>query len=167
VSENINNSDKPSRLLFWCKAVLASGFAAGLFDAAYFFSKAFLNGQPPLKPLHSIAAFWLGNAAFSNGASSAVLGVFTHFGLATIMAGGYAMIALAFSFVRKRPFLFGSAYGVVLYFMMYYGIMAIRWPTLFPRFTGWNTMLTIFVHIIFGLIIALTISALDRRNQQK
>ena len=148
----------------WLLLSVFSGMTAGVFDALYFTARALLRDQSPLRPLHNIAAFWLGNASFSGGVKSAILGIVTHFALSVSMAAIYAAIALNWSSIRNRPMIFGAIYGVFLYYVMYYIVMAVRWPTLFPRFEGVNTGITIIVHIVFGIIIAFVVLKGDRKK---
>lgn len=157
--------DRPAGLLYWCWAVVWSGLAACVFDAVYFFGKAYLSDQSLLRPLHNIAAFWLGNASFAGGGETAALGLATHFGLSIAMAVVYAIVALNILFIRNRPAIFGAVYGAGLYVFMYYVVMAWRWPALFPRFNGWDSVMAIIVHIVFGLIIALVLRGFDKASR--
>jgi len=162
-----NTSSPTQAALTWCRAALMATLAAGAFDAVYFFNNAAIKGQALVRPLHNIAAFWLGNASFAGGAFSAALGVVTHFGLALLMVSIYAFIAARCRAVVERPVVFGPMYGLSLYLAMYYVVMAIRWPTLFPRFDGWNSIIAIIVHLVFGLIIACVIASLAPRYRTR
>jgi uncharacterized membrane protein YagU involved in acid resistance len=48
------------------------------------------------------------------------LGLGVHFSLTTLMAGVFVLTARKFAVLLRRPWLFGPAYGVLIYFIMNY-----------------------------------------------
>jgi uncharacterized membrane protein YagU involved in acid resistance len=144
--------------------IAAAGIAGGLVDAIYFSTKALLDDRSPVKVLQGIAGFWLGKAAFDGGVMSACLGLATHFGLATIMASAFFVLAALFPQLRRQPVLAGLIYGLILYGVMYFVVLPLRWPAIYPRFQGLASVPDILAHIGVGLAIALVVSrALGRR----
>ncbi|MEZ5920060.1 MAG: hypothetical protein R3C60_01785 [Parvularculaceae bacterium] len=143
-------------------AILLAGVAGGAVDAAYFSTSAILKGNSPVQVLQSIASFWIGRTAKDGGAAIAILGAATHFGLATIMAAGYAGVSLTNTFFRTKPLAAGACYGVFLYCVMYYLVLPARWPNTYPRFDGFRSIMDIFAHIGVALAIALIITANTR-----
>lgn len=154
-------SPRTSRFLAW---TLLAGFAGGLVDAVYFSTMAEVEERSPLRVLRSIASFWLGSAASTGGTQAEVLGLATHFGLATIMAFAYGVTTSATPDIRRRPFVAGPIYGIILYIAMYYFVLPLRWPSLFPRIDGWTTLLDVLVHIGVGTAIALVFSEKARED---
>lgn len=138
--------------------VEAAGIAGGLVDAAYFLTRAVLEHRPPLKVFQSIAAFWMGKASLDGGWLSITLGAATHFGLATIMAAVFFLLAIVLPVLRVRPIVSGAVYGLALYGVMYFVVLPSRWPTIYPRFTGLADTPDVLVHVAVGLAIALVIS---------
>lgn len=138
--------------------VIVAGIAGGLVDALYFSTIALLNGRSPAAVLQSIATFWPGMAAREGGAASAVVGLTTHFGLATIMAAGYYFLAKSFALFRRWPRASGTAYGLVLYGVMYFIVLPLRWPEVASRFEGARSLPDIAAHVGVGIAIALVVS---------
>lgn len=139
--------------------ILFAGIAGGVVDAIYFSAMSLLSGRSPVAVLQSIASFWLGAAAREGGAASAAIGLATHFGLATIMACGYFVIAKALLPFRRRPLASGTVYGILLYGVMYFIVLPQRWPALYPRFDGARSFLDIGAHVGVGIAIAGVVSA--------
>jgi hypothetical protein len=138
--------------------IALAGVAGGLVDAFYFSVLAWMQGRSPFRVLQSIASFWLGAASMYAGAISALLGLATHFGLAILMAAGYAAAAAKLPLLRQRPHTAGPVYGLILYWVMYYLVLPLRWPEIYPRFFGWMSGLDILAHMGVGLAIALVLA---------
>lgn len=139
----------PSRV----EMVLLAGLLAAALDAAYFTTGALLSGRSPSFVLQSIASFWLGSGSYDAGWTSVLLGAATHIGLATAMAAGYALLARRIAFLRGPVVFAGLAYGLFLYCVMYLIVMPLRWPTAYPRWDGWSSVLDIGVHLAIGVLI--------------
>ena len=153
---------RTGRFIAW---TLFAGFAGGLVDLVYFSAKAEIEGSSPIRTMKAIAGFWLGKAAASGGLETAALGLATHFGLATIMALGYGIATSMMPAVRRQPFVSGPIYGLILYAVMYLGVLPLRWPSIFPRFDGWTLLvLDGLVHIGVGTAIALVFSEKARED---
>lgn len=157
-----------NRMASWRAAlgvIIAAGIAGGVVDAIYFSTMSLLNGRSPIAVLQGIASFWRGAATRNGGVASAAIGLATHFGLATVMAGGYFVIAKMISPFRRRPLAFGTVYGILLYGVMYFIVLPQRWPALYPRFDGARSFLDIGAHVGVGIAIAGVVStALSSRS---
>jgi hypothetical protein len=138
--------------------IAMAGFAGGLVDMFYFSFMAWMQGRSPFRVLQNIASFWLGKASMDGGVASALLGLATHFGLATLMAAGYAAAAAKVPLLNQQPHIAGPAYGLVLYWVMYYLVLPLRWPDIYPRFNGWLSGLDILAHVGVGLAIAVVVA---------
>jgi hypothetical protein len=147
----------PRETVFLARIALA-GVAGGVVDAVYFSTLAWIQGRSPFRVLQSIASFWLGAASMHAGVISALLGFATHFGLAILMAAGYAAAATKLPLFRHRPRTAGPVYGLVLYWVMYYLVLPLRWPEIYPRFFGWMSGLDILAHMGVGLAMALVLA---------
>jgi hypothetical protein len=141
-------------------AILCAGAAGALADAVYFTVDALLQESSVIAVLQSIASFWLGPASRQGGAASALLGLFTHFGLATIMAAAYFAAGPVLRPLRVRPIIAGAAYGVLLYAVMYFGVLPLRWPEYYPRINGIQSAFDLLAHVGVGLAIAVTLAKL-------
>ena len=139
------------------KAILLAGLAGGAVDAVYFSAGAVLKGSTPVRVLQGIASFWLDKAALDGGAASAMLGLATHFGLATLMAAGFVLARPFLPGLRGPALQAGIVWGVMLYLLMYLIILPLRWPALYPRWDGWTSGLDVMAHMAVGIAIAATI----------
>lgn len=104
-------------------AILLGGLAAGALDIIYaFFVYGPLSyGVTPEQVLRSVAAGWIGrDASRAGGMETALLGLGTHFLIATLMAAIYVLFATRFATLTKRALLWGLAYGLILYVAMNY-----------------------------------------------
>lgn len=143
------------------RATLVAGLGGAAVDAIYFSSKALVMGQSPISVLQAIAAFWLGKDAFGGGPQSAALGAATHVGLATAMAGGFLLARPHLRWLRGSVVQAGVLYGLFLYLLMYLVVLPIRWPTLYPNFTGLGFILDIAAHLAVGITFAILLKAMD------
>ena len=105
------------------KATLLGGLAAGAGDIIYAFIVfgPLTYGLSPERVLKSVAAGWIGReAARAGGWDIALLGLATHFMLATIMALIFVLISGGLATLRRRPIAWGFVYGLILYVAMNY-----------------------------------------------
>lgn len=104
---------------FW-RAVLYGGLVAGaldLLDAFVFFG--FYSGAQPIGIMQSVAAGWLGrNPARAGGLPTAVLGLASHFLIATIIAAIYMFASRHIDMLWRHWIVCGLAYGITAYFVM-------------------------------------------------
>jgi hypothetical protein len=147
------------------RTVLVAGLGGAAVDAVYFSSKALVMGQSPISVLQAIAAFWLGKDAFGGGPQSAALGAATHIALATMMAGGLWLARPHVRWLNGSVVQAGVVYGLFLYVLMYLVVLPIRWPTLYPSFNGFGSILDIAAHLAVGITIALLLKGTDRPKQ--
>jgi len=105
------------------RPVLIGGLIAGALDIVY----AFIVYGPltyklaPTAVLQSVAAGWLGeDAASAGGVMTALLGLVTHFTLATVMAAVFVGCAARWPTLKRRPLMWGFIYGLGVYVVMTY-----------------------------------------------
>ena len=102
------------------RAILYGGLTVGtldLLDAFIFFGLR--SGAQPVAILHSIASGFIGrDAARAGGVSTAIVGLFTHFFVATCIVTVYVLASRMLPVLRKRWVTCGIAFGVVAYFFM-------------------------------------------------
>ncbi len=104
-------------------AILLGGWIAGTLDILYAFLAfgPLSYGVSPGRILHSIAAGWIGNdAARAGGMETALLGLASHFLIATAMATVFVVTASRLLLLRKRPLFAGIVCGLMLYIVMNY-----------------------------------------------
>lgn len=86
-----------------------------ILDAFVFFG---LRGVTPTVILQSIASGILGQAAYSGGISTAILGGVLHFFIAFAVVGTYFAASRRLPVLTRRPILYGALYGVLVYLVM-------------------------------------------------
>jgi uncharacterized membrane protein YagU involved in acid resistance len=107
-------------------AIVLGGLAAGALDIVYAFVVygPLSYGMTPEQVLQSVAAGWIGReTAGAGGMETAVLGLGTHFMIATVMAAVYALLATRISLLTKQALLWGIVYGLILYVAMNYVVV--------------------------------------------
>lgn len=106
-------------LPFPLRHVLAGGLVAGTLDLIYICTLWGAKGIGPVRILHSIAAGWVGReGAVAGGWQTAVLGLVSHYFIATCMAAAFWLAARRLPVLARHPFVSGPLYGVVLYVVM-------------------------------------------------
>ena len=103
-------------------AVVLGGLAAGVIDITYACTFwAIKAGVRPSRILQSVAAGLLGRqAAVAGGAPTAALGLALHFFIALTVAVVYYTAARYAEALWRRPWAYGSLYGVAVFGVMHY-----------------------------------------------
>ena len=107
-------------------AILLGGLAAGALDILYAFVVygPLSYGVTPEQVLQSVAAGWIGrDASRAGGMETALLGLGTHFMLATIMAAIYVLLATRIAALTRGALVWGLIYGLILYVAMNYVVV--------------------------------------------
>ncbi len=106
--------------------VLLGGLVAGTFDITYACTFWYLKrGVLPTRVLQSVASGLLGDASFTGGRRTALLGLALHYFIATSMAVTYFLFARRWSELWQKPWVFGPLYGVLLYGIMNYIVVPV------------------------------------------
>lgn len=148
-----------SRTHSW-RVVLSAGVLAGILDLTAALTQNFLRGRPALRVLQSIASGWLGKAAYSGGASTAALGLLTHFFIALTTATVYWATSRRYPQLVRHAWKWGACYGLVVYAVMYELVMP--WSAIHRRVTRspQDYIIGLLIHVFcVGLPIALTVRA--------
>jgi hypothetical protein len=103
-------------------AVIAGGLAAGVIDIAFACTFwAIKAGVRPARIFQSVAAGLIGRpAAVAGGVQTAALGLALHFFIALTVAFVYYTAARYAEALWRRPWAFGSLYGVAVFGVMHY-----------------------------------------------
>lgn len=116
--------------------LLIAGLAGGAVDFVYASILGVISGRGVVRVWQGVASGWLGKAAAHDGMASFALGIATHFGISTCMAGAYALVAARLPVLYRRWALAAPLYGVLLYLIMYRIVLPLR----FPGAGGWQGM---------------------------
>lgn len=104
-------------------AIVLGGLVAGALDIIYAFIVygPLSYGITPLQVLQSVAAGLVGREAARAGAmDTGLLGLATHFAIATTMAAVFVIAASRIGALMRNAVLWGLLYGLVLYVVMNY-----------------------------------------------
>lgn len=107
-------------------AILLGGLAAGVLDILYAFIVygPLSYGLTPVEVLQSVAAGWMGReASRAGGVGTAMIGLVTHFMVATLMAAVFVAAASRVKALTRQAVFWGLAYGLVLYVAMNYVVV--------------------------------------------
>ena len=133
---------------------------AGTLDIASAIVFTLMAGNPPARMLAGIASGPLGNDVRAT-ASAPAVGLAVHFVIMAAMVGAYAFVATRQPqlVARLGPVAAGIGYGLILYLIMYWVVLPLRWPTLHPQTELAMVAKAVFAHtILVGLPIALMFS---------
>ena len=90
---------------------------------------------------------------------AAMLGLLVHFAIMTVMVSVFVVSAWRLPFFAAHPVIAGIAYGFLLYLVMYWIVLPLRWPGNFPSLKPQAVASALFAHIVcvgipMGLITA-------------
>lgn len=164
IAAQTSSDSRPSTL----SAIVLAGLGGGSVDLVYASCVGVVHGRSILRVWQGVASGWLGKAAAEGGLASMALGIATHFGIALCMAVAYALVAARVKLLYQRPVLCGIGYGLVLYVVMYRIVLPLRFPAVFPRWDGLQSVTDIASHVGVGLVIAILLSRwAARRTRQR
>ena len=102
------------------RAILFGTLAVGVLDGLYATILTVSRGGTPVRVFQSIAAGLLGrDAARAGGYSTAALGLFLHFFIASVVFTVYLLASRRLGVLSRLPLLCGPVYGLMVYFVMY------------------------------------------------
>ena len=135
------------------RPVLTGGLALGTDDILFAFTFwAVLRDVAPVRILQSIAAGVQGTAAFEGGASSALLGLFCHYFIATMMVLAYVIVSGHKRALLESPVRYGLLYGLLLYVLMTYVVVPLsNAPQPTKVYLPW-IVASIIVHAALGVL---------------
>lgn len=141
------------------KAIFWGGLIAGALDLAAACGVSWLRaGLRPVRVMQSIASGLMGSAAYSGGATAAVLGVALHFLIATTATAVFYVASRKLRFLLEQPVLWGLVYGVFVYAFMNFVVLPLSAfpqraaPTLSGRIIG-----LLIIMFFVGLPIAIVV----------
>jgi hypothetical protein len=149
-----SSRSRPSTLL----AVVVAGLGGGAVDFIYACCVGLIHGRSVMRVWQGVASGWLGKAATDGGLATMALGIATHFGIAICMAAVYALVAARVPLLYRRPVPCGIGHGLVLYAVMYWIVLPLRFPAVFPRWDGVQSITDIASHVGVGTVIAVLLA---------
>jgi hypothetical protein len=143
------------------KVIACGGLIAGTLDLTGACVVSWLRaGVTPVRVMQSVASGLLGDASYSGGAKTAVLGVVLHYFIATTWTTVFYLASRKLRFLIERPVTWGLVYGVIVYAFMNFVVLPLsaflqRTP---PRLSG-----RIIGLLVIMFCIGLPISLIVRR----
>lgn len=126
---------------------LATG-VAGTLDILSAIMFGSMAGRAATTTLQSVAAGPFGDRALQGGGGTALLGLATHFVLTAAMVGAYVAVVRRARWLLDRPLVAGTGFGIVVYLIMYWIVLPVRWPAAFPATSAWDVGNALFSHIV-------------------
>lgn len=140
----------PSQRLWLAIAV------CGAADILYAILLAMMRGSSAGDLLLAVAAGPFGSAPRTWGVWGPMAGLLVHFGIMTLMAMAYFRIDRLAWVRHTSPWLTGTIYGLALYGLMYWLVLPLRWPALYPTTDPLTVTEAVVAHVAFvGLPLAL------------
>lgn len=105
------------------RAIGCAGLLAGTLDITAALVESGLAGRSPLHLFQGIAGGLLGRSTLQGGLSTAALGLFFHYFIATTASAVFYLASRNWKALVRRPILCGLLYGVAVYIFMYYVVL--------------------------------------------
>ena len=139
----------------WAEAVLV----AGTLDILSAFALAAMRGTGPLTVLGGVASGPFGDAMAQNGLTGAAIGLGVHFGIMAVQVATFMLLAAWQPGILQTRVLTGVLFGLAVYVVMYWVVLPIRWPHIFPAGALRHLPTALFAHIFcVGLPIVLIVA---------
>ena len=146
------------------RAIVLGGVVAGTFDIVYALVFYGMRGIPPMRILQSVASGLLGQASYSGGAASAVLGLLLHFFICIVAAAIFYWASRRFAWLVQHAFVSGIVFGLCVYVVMNFVVLPL---SAFPHKLVFPPVVLatgLFVHMfLVGVPIALFVRAASPR----
>jgi hypothetical protein len=133
------------------RCVLYAGLVAGTVDIA---AAAAINMLGFGIILRAVASGLLGRAAFQADAWVVALGMVLQWAMSILIAAIYVLAGLKLPILFRRWILFGTLYGVVVFFVMNYVVMPLSAVGHVAHFKPASFVENLLAMLLFGLIIA-------------
>lgn len=134
--------------------IILAGLAGAAIDGAYASALGVIRDIGVMRVWQGVAGGWMGPAAREGGVATALLGIVTHIAIAQGMAAVFILALARLEPLRRHRWAAATAYGLGLYAVMYLLVLPLRWPEVFPRWTGLYSLTDIAAHIAVAMAIA-------------
>ena len=141
------------------RAIVTATLTAGSLDIAAAMALTAVRGRPIGGMLRTVASGPLGGGVRDMGAAGAFAGLLVHYALMAMMVTAFAIAADRMPELRRKPLRLGIAYGVLLYLVMYWIVIPLRWPPETFSVTASEVLVPLSIHIaLVGIPIALIVA---------
>lgn len=138
----------------------------GILDILYAIVMSVLSGGTALNVLLSVASGPFGAGVKAWGWTGGLLGLAVHFTIMTVMVTCFILLIKS---IRKlssiNTILLGTIYGCLLYFVMYWIVLSLRWPSVFPQTDPIQIIKALIPHIfLVGIPLAFLVKRHYKNN---
>lgn len=119
----------------------------GALDIGYAIVTTMMKGGTASSVLRGLASGPFGEAVMGWGLGGVVLGLAVHFTIMAVMVAVYFALAANTRLGMLSPWIAGTGYGLVLYVIMYFVVLPLRWPTTYPLTDPMKLAISLFPHI--------------------
>jgi hypothetical protein len=134
----------------WLSArlILIATAVCGAVDIGYAIVMSVTRGGTALAVLHSVASGPFGDDIDRLGWVGGLLGLAVHFSIMSVMVGVFCVAVARLPRLNSIPLLSGIAYGVICYIVMYWVVLALRWPDHFPQTDPTKVFRALLPHLV-------------------
>ena len=138
------------------RAIVIATVIAGTLDILSAFAFAIAAGGSPVGVLRGICGAIVDPDLFPSPIvpelaaplAPILIGLALHFALMTVMAAVYVSSAAHLRWLNRVPVLSGLAYGFAVWLVMFWLVLPLRWPTLFPTSDSSDIEMQLFSHLL-------------------
>lgn len=143
------------------KTIAFATLVAGTLDITAAMLTTALRGKSVNGMLQFVASGPFGEWPQTSGWIGAAIGLAVHFTIMAVMAAAFVTATPLLLRVREWRLLYGAAYGALLYLIMYWIVIPLRWPpTPGAAITPMSVLMPLAIHILLvGIPIALIATA--------
>lgn len=135
--------------------LLGGGLVVGTLDLLFAWGYWAPRGATMPRVLRSIAEGWYGEASHRMGTTSATVGALSHYFIAVMFVVAYWLAARRLPALLAHPYLYGFAYGLLLYALMHFVVVPLSAAGM-PGFANATWVgASIVVHALLGVFCAL------------
>jgi hypothetical protein len=128
--------------------IIKATLICGTLDIAYAIIMAMLSGGSALNVLLSVASGPFGGAIKSWSWMGGVIGLAVHFGIMLVMVVCFVFLVRSIRVLSSiNTFVLGTIYGCLLYLIMYWIVLSLRWPAVFPQTDPMQIIKALLPHI--------------------
>jgi hypothetical protein len=152
------------------RLIAVATLVAGTLDIASAIGMTLLRGKSVARMLQGIASGPFGEWPLASGWAGAAAGLAVHFAIMAVMVAVFVAATGLLPRLRRPRLLIGAAYGALLYAIMYWIVLPLRWPPA-PQsaaITPASLLVPLGIHILLvGIPIALIAIPAQARDAGK
>ncbi|MES2826267.1 MAG: hypothetical protein V4732_21920 [Pseudomonadota bacterium] len=145
--------------------IVQATLICGTLDIVYAIIVAMLSGGSALNVLLSVASGPFGAAVKSWGWMGGTIGLAVHFTIMLIMVAFFVLLVKTIRRLSSiNTLVLGTIYGCLLYIIMYWVVLSLRWPAVFPQTDPMQIIKALFPHIF---LVGIPLAFIVKLSQQK